>query len=904
MKPSDSQPTLREETDRGRVHAKVVIRRLVGFVCFLLFLSAFKLGPDALSLGEAGRVAWLFVFQVVGLMVTSALSLYASRRGMEDARSAWKFFAVGHLLYLSGNLYGTYIILSGQVETFPSVRETAYFLMAIAFALGMSQYGEVSRKVTKTNVYNFVLVYCAITVACFFVLREDIDNSVLTKFGAVVAFLYPALWLSVAAFGAMSLAVYSHGRRLFPLQLLLGAVSAEAFADMVYAKELIGGTYVQGGTTEFLWVCSIGFAIWAVVEHLSIEGVPERAHPRQRAYASMALASLPGVAIIIFMFSGSAAGAFGSHPFYVGFSVLLGLVFAAVAGLREHSIIHTLQTLTDEAAEGRRRVSAVLESTSDSVVVLDREWRLTYFNGSARKILATARGALNLGDPLWTDLPPDEGFPGMQLVQAAFRDQKETDYEAAFGEVWLGVHVFPRPDGVSIFFRDISERRKARLEIEHLALRDPLTGLANRTSFHRTLGSRLQAGDHVGILILDLDHFKEINDTRGHPVGDEVLRVVASRLMGCVSEGATVARLGGDEFAIVLSNLSEEEAGALADKIGKSLCLPIHLHGAMLRIGASIGVALGQPKIDADVLLRNADIALYEVKNSGRGGHAFFRKAMETLLVERNGMKQDLANALENNEFELYYQPLVDLDTGRICSFEALLRWNHPERGLMPPDTFIPLIEESGLIVPIGAWVMRTACKQALSWPADVAVAVNISTRQFYDPALVATIKSALSDAGLPAHRLELEITESALLNDSGENLVTLASIRGLGHKIALDDFGTGYSSLGYLHKFKFDKLKIDKSFVEGLDAKDEREEIVRTVISLGRTLRMVITAEGVETPEQYAWLKGNCQQAQGHYISHPLPSAHLADFIAKHDNAAASKESEPEDIAMRLKRA
>ncbi|MBY3433271.1 EAL domain-containing protein [Rhizobium laguerreae] len=848
-----------------------------------------------LSLGEVGREAWLFFFQVVGLMVTASLSLYASRHGSEDARTAWKCFALGHILYLCGNLYGTYLILSGQGETFPSVRETAYFLMAIAFAIGMSHYGEVSRKVTRTNVYNFVLVYCAITVACLFLLREHIEDSVLTKFGTVVAFLYPALWFSVAAFGAMSLAIYSHGRRRFPLQLLLGAVFAEAVADMVYAMEQIGGTYELGGTTQFLWVSSIGLSIWAVVEHLSMSGAPERGLAGRRGYATMALASLPGVAIIIFMFSGSATGAFGGHPFYVGFSVLLGVVFAAAAGLREHSIIHTLETLTDDAAEGRRRMLAVLESTSDSVIVLDRDWRLTYFNGPASNTLATARGHLRVGDALWTGLSPDEGFPGKHAIQKAYRIQEETEYEAAHGDVWLDVRVFPRPDGVSIFFRDISERRKARLEIEHLALRDPLTGLANRTSFHRTLNAALSSGDHVGLVILDLDHFKEINDTRGHPVGDEVLGVVAKRLAECVGEGTTVARLGGDEFAVILSNLSEEEAGSIAEKVGQSLSRPIHLQDTMIRIGASVGVAFGHPNIDADVLLRNADIALYEVKNSGRGGYAFFRKAMETLLVERNGIKQDLANALENDEFELYYQPLVDLDTGKVCSFEALLRWNHPERGLMPPDTFIPLIEESGLIVPIGAWVMRTACKQALSWPSDVSVAVNISTRQFFDPALVDTIKSALSDSGLPTRRMELEITESALLNDSGDNLATLSTIRGLGHKIALDDFGTGYSSLGYLHKFKFDKLKIDKSFVEGLNIKDEREAIVRTVISLGKTLGMIITAEGVETPEQYAWLKGSCQQAQGHYISHPMPADKIASFMAKHDGAATANEGSPQ---------
>jgi diguanylate cyclase (GGDEF)-like protein len=897
MRPSNSRLPPTATTDGWGVDIWVVIRRLTGLACFLIFLAIFRFGPEGLSLGEAGHAAWLFVFQVVGLMITSALSLYASKRGLEDTRGAWKCFAVGHLLYLIGNLYGTYMILAGHTETFPSIRETVYFLMAIAFALGMSQYGEISKKLTRTNVYNFVLVYCAITVACLFVLREYIDNSVLTKFGTVAALLYPALWFSVAAFGTMSLAVYSHGRRLFPLQLLLGAVFTEALADMAYAKEVISGTYVQGGLTEFLWVASIGFAIWAVVEHLNLSSVAERNQPRRRAYSVMAMASLPGAAILIFMFSGSVAGAFGNHPFYIGFSVLVGVIFAAVAGLREHSIIHILQTLSDDAAEGRRRVLAVLESTSDSVMVLDQDWNLTYFNESARAILETSCGHLDIGDPLWKNLNTEGGFPGEQWVTSAYLSQRETEYEAAFGETWLGVRVFPRRDGVSVFFRDISERRKARLEIEHLALRDPLTSLANRASFHRTLDDKMSAGSRVGILILDLDHFKEINDTRGHPVGDEVIRIVASRLMECVTEGTTVARLGGDEFAVVLSNFSEDDAAALAEQIGHSLSRPIHLHDTILRIGASIGVALGHSKIDADVLLRNADIALYEVKNSGRGGYAFFRKAMETLLLERNGMKQDLANALENDEFELYYQPLVDLETGKISSFEALLRWNHPERGLMPPDTFIPLIEESGLIIPIGAWVMRTACKQARLWPPEMSVAVNISTRQFFDPTLVDTIKSALSDAGVSSNRLELEITESALLNDSGENIVTLSSIRGLGHKIALDDFGTGYSSLGYLHKFKFDKLKIDKSFVEGLHVKDEREAIVRTVISLGKTLGMAITAEGVETPEQYAWLKGNCQHAQGHYISVPLPSKDVADFIAKHE---AKRELEMENVLKR----
>jgi diguanylate cyclase (GGDEF)-like protein len=868
-----------------------VIRRLAGVAFFIAFLVSFKLGPDALALDEAGRDGWLFLYQGGGLVIAAGLSLIAARRGIEDTRGAWKCFAVGHLLYLAGNLYGAYLIIAGKDEVFPSAREAAYFLMAAAFGLGMAQYGEVARKVTRTSVYNFVLVYCAITVACLFILRDYISNGVLGNFATVAAFLYPALWFSVAAFGAISITVFSHGRKFFPLLLLLGAVFAEAIADMAYAKEVIAGTYVLGGITQFLWVASIGLSIWAAVEHLLIDKDKD-AHQVKRLYSQTAMASIPGAAILIFMISGSVCGAFGYNPFYVGFSIALGLLFAAVMGLREHSIINRHQALSEDAAEGRRRVTSVLESTSDSVIVLNMNGELTYFNAHAKKTLSAGRSTLQLGDMLWTDDGTSSCFPERERIRMAGMVGRETEFEAPYGDIWLDVRVFPGADGLTIFFRDISERRVARLEIEHLALRDPLTGLGNRTSFHRTMSDKLKAGDNVGILILDLDHFKEINDTRGHPVGDEVLKSVAARLLECVSGGATVCRLGGDEFAVVISNHSEVDAGALAQRIGVELTKPIQLEDGVARIGASIGVALGQPGTDADILLRNADIALYEVKNSGRGGHAFFKKAMETLLVERNGMKQDLANALENDEFELYYQPLVDLSTGKVCSFEALLRWNHPERGLIPPDAFIPLMEESGLIVPVGAWVMRTACKQALAWPQNVSVAVNISTRQFFDPALVDTIKSALTDAGLEPKRLELEITESALLNDSGDNLETLAKIRALGHRIALDDFGTGYSSLGYLHKFKFDKLKIDKSFIEGLNVKDEREAIVRTVISLGKTLGMVITAEGVETAEQYGWLKVNCQQAQGHFISVPLRATLVPSFIEDHETRPTWREA------------
>lgn len=887
MNPSKSQPKPFGATGE---HLNVVAQRCAGLAGFLSFLVIFIVGPDYLGLGEYGRIAWQALFQVASIFIVTVLGFVASRCGEEASRPAWRYLTVGFGLYLVGNLYYLYCGVVDYTPEFPNIPELTYFVMAAAFAVGMSKYGEVSKKEKGSGIYNFILVYCAISVACLFILQEDISRSVLTKFGTISAFLYPALWFCVAAFGVMAVSIYRQGGRAFPFKLLLAAVIAEASADFFYARELMHGTYVRGGLTQILWVGSIGLVAWGTIEHLRIREpiAGAVAQAARRGYNSMALASLPGAAILIFMVSGSMSGAFGDDVFYTSFSLLLGMVFAAIAGLREHSIIDALQSLRDEAAEGRQRLSTVLESTSDSILVLDRDWRITYFNGAAAKIL-DKDGGLKLGKKLWTDFAVDRQFPTRETLEKVLKQQEEAEYEAAFGNdgVWLGIHAFPREEGMSIFFRDISERRQARLEIEHLALRDTLTNLANRASFHRTLNAMLKAESPVGVLILDLDHFKEINDTRGHPVGDAVLREVAARLMASVGSAATVARLGGDEFAVILSEANETAASDLAGQIAKSLAEPVAVQDTLLRIGTSIGIAIGQPGADADILVRNADIALYEVKNSGRGGHAFFRKAMETLLIERNDMKQDLAIALENDEFELYYQPLVDFATGQVSSCEALLRWNHPTRGLMPPDSFIPLIEESGLIVPIGAWVMKTACKQATSWPEHISVAVNISTKQFFDPALIETVKTALSDAGLPARRLEVEITESAMLNDSGENLATLARIRELGLRIALDDFGTGYSSFGYLPRFKFDKLKIDKSFVQGFGVQDESEVIVRSVVGLGRDLGIAITAEGIETADQYQWLKETCQLAQGHFISRPLPSGRIGDFLRTHRGIA-----------------
>lgn len=861
--------------------------RLLGLACFVSAMLLFEFGPDKLRLGETGRAMWDTSFQVGGLIIAAILCHLASRQGLPNTRRAWKCFAVAQWLYFIGNAFIVYCFFAEISPSFPNVVEGTYFAMAIAFAVGMAKYGEMPKRMKRTTFYNFLLVYCAISVACLFLLNGYIQASVLGKFGTLVAFLYPALWFSVFAFGVMALGIHSRDRQAFSYKLLLGAVLCEAISDLTYSEQIVSGVYERGGTTAFLWMMSIALTIWAGVERLRSERLAS-----SNDFGSVgdpnkvAMASLPATAIIVFMISASVSGSFGEHPFYIVFSLLLGLVFAAVAALREHSIIENLHTLRNEANDGKRRLSEVLESTSDSVMVLDHQHRVTFYNRQAFSILGDS-GHLAHGKSLWAR-PEAERFPGRDMLVEANENRRHVEYEAPFGDkgVWLGVHAFPTSEGLSVFFRDISERRRNRIEIENLALRDPLTNLANRASFHRDLDWSLSNKQKVGVLILDLDHFKEINDTRGHPVGDSVLRVVASRLSGCAKNGL-VARLGGDEFAVIVTDdhADDGEMAALAIKIGEALRQPINLDDVQLRIDASIGIAVGTQRVSSDILVRNADIALYEVKNNGRGGHAFFRKAMETLLIERNDMKQALATALENDEFELHFQPLVDLSTGRVCSFEALLRWNHPVKGLQPPDTFIPLIEESGLIVPIGAWVMRTACRHAKTWPDDISVAVNVSTRQFTDPGLLNTIRSALADTGLQPHRLEVEITESALLDSSTDNVAVLEAIHDLGLKISLDDFGTGYSALIYVMKFRFDKIKIDKSFIENFNLKKESETIVDTVVFLGGKLEIGITAEGVETRDQYDWLENCCQQVQGHYISKPMPADKVPTFLAGNPN-------------------
>ncbi|MBX9596887.1 MAG: EAL domain-containing protein [Roseomonas sp.] len=441
--------------------------------------------------------------------------------------------------------------------------------------------------------------------------------------------------------------------------------------------------------------------------------------------------------------------------------------------------------------------------------------------------------------------------------------------------------------------------RRATSRITHLATHDQLTGLPNRRLFHdrleQTAAGLKRYGGHFAVLALDLDRFKEVNDTLGHAAGDELLRQVARRITGAMRESDTLARLGGDEFAIIQRTAEQPNAAeALAARLVVVLSEPFDLNGNQALIGTSIGIALSVES-PADHLLQDADTALYRVKAEGRNGFRFFSAEMNQALRERRALEHDLREALATGQLHLHYQPQVNLASGRVIGLEALLRWDHPVRGRVMPDRFIPLAEEIGLLSRIGEWVLREACEVAMRWP-GLRMAVNISANQFQAPDFLRAVRVALEGTGLPADRLEIEITEGVLLTDTERTLATLQALHEMGVSVAMDDFGTGYSSLGYLHKFRFDKIKIDRSFVATLAHDPQAVAIVRAMIGITHALGLRCNAEGVENAVQAALLRAEgCTEAQGYLYGRAVPEAELAALIegAAAKDAAAPAEAE-----------
>ena len=555
-----------------------------------------------------------------------------------------------------------------------------------------------------------------------------------------------------------------------------------------------------------------------------------------------------------------------------------------------------------EASEERFRT--VIETASDAFVGIDDRGRVVEWNRKAEELFGWTTGEA-IGRPMVEMIVPEQYRRAHERGFARFR---QSGYGPVLGRtvelsaVTRNGHEFPIELSiwastshdtlrVNAFVRDITER-KALEAVTHQAFHDPLTDLPNRVLFTDRIEQALRRGasqgESVGVLILDLDDFKTVNDSLGHEAGDRLLVEVAARLRQCVRVTDTIARLAGDEFAILVGELeSEDDATAVALRVSETLARPVEIDGVEMFVRASVGIAIGAGDTSPEALIRDADVALYAAKSGGKSGFRVFVPAMRDAVVNKLELKADLRRALEHEEFLVYYQPCIRLSDFAIVGAEALIRWQHRDRGLIGPVDFIPLAEETGLIVPIGRWVLDQACATAAGWAkrcggaGPQTVRANLSARQLQDPGLVGDVAAILAKHGLPAELLVLEITESSLVEDPDLVERRLGSLRELGIRLAIDDFGTGYSSLSYLQRFPIDILKIDKSFVAGVGRTDGDSVMARAIIELAHNLGMETIAEGVERPDQVAAVRRlRCPYAQGYHFSPPLPAEEHEELL------------------------
>jgi diguanylate cyclase (GGDEF)-like protein len=578
---------------------------------------------------------------------------------------------------------------------------------------------------------------------------------------------------------------------------------------------------------------------------------------------------------------------------FVGLLFIYGMMDITL-GIRD-VIIQALTITRKEAALAARfeeqatRFDIALNNMSHGLCMLDEHDRLQVWNERFLELLNLKNAPIRVGMRISQLVRHSmragnhEAKNAKQVVNDVLSTLKDDGFDQfhMIGEGGRTLAISRRTmdgGGSVIILEDVTERKRAQERITHLAKFDVLTGLANRTQFHERINTLLASvhnrENHLAVHLIDLDRFKTINDTLGHPLGDKLLKAVAARLSTVIGPGDMITRFGGDEFVVLQTRTERpQDARWLARRLVQKLKDPFEIDGHRIDIGASIGIALAPiDGTDADELLKKADMALYAAKTGGGGDHRFFAFEMEEAAQARRALELDLREALAKEQFVLHFQPLVDLRTGRVTTCEALLRWRHPQRGNVPPNVFIPVAEETGLIIALGEWILNRACVEAAKWPKTVKVAVNLSPVQFRERGLALQVVAALAKSALPAQRLELEVTERLLLEDSEGTLAAMEQLKNLGVSISLDDFGTGYSSLNYLRKYPFHKIKIDQSFTRDLGAESDTRAIIAAVASLGAGLNKTVVAEGIETEEQKKLVASlGCHEGQGYLFGRPM---------------------------------
>jgi diguanylate cyclase (GGDEF)-like protein/PAS domain S-box-containing protein len=811
-------------------------------------------------------------------------------------RLPWLLFAAAQLLYFAADVtfYTYHEVFHDQ--RYPAPADglyLAHYPLVVAGLLLLLRRRSPGRD--RDGLLDALIITTGIgLLAWVFVLAPYVRTAGLPLAVRVVSLAYPLMDLLVVAVAArLAVAGGAHPPAYW---LLLASLLGLLGADGLYAMAQLQGTYQTGHLLDAGWMLSyVGFGTAALhpsMRTLSEPGQPAAARLSRARLAAVALAALIAPAVL---FIQTILGEAIDGPVIAAASALLfGLTL-----LRMRSLAGQAATQA-ERARLLHRLGAIIDASPVAIVELDRSGRVQLWNPAAERIYGWQPQEV-LGRPHPASL--ESGWPAVQPTAARGQGQATARVELRQHrrdgtpiEVELSTAPLQTPSGEPAGMigvaADITDRKRLAEQLRHQALHDPLTDLANRALFQDRLEHALARLDRhdglLAVLLLDLDGFKTVNDTLGHQIGDQLLALVAERLRTNVRPADTIARLGGDEFVVLVEDASgPTDAVAATQRLLGALATPISVASRDIQVRASVGIAIATPGAHPSDLVRDADVAMYQAKVEGGSSFRIFDPSMRAAVMDRAELETDLRQALDRDQFRLRYQPIVDLQSGRISGLEALVRWQHPTRGLLAPGSFISLAEETGLLVPIGAWVLHRACQQTRSWQAAIpgyqqlSISVNLSAVQLAQPHLAAQIAQTLATTGLEARHLTLELTESLLIADVDTTAITLAELDRLGVRLAIDDFGTGYSSLAYLRRLPVDVLKIDKAFVDEVASSPDAAALAQAIINLAITFGLTTVAEGIEQLDQLQRLRElGCQHGQGYYFAKPLDDQQLAALL------------------------
>jgi diguanylate cyclase (GGDEF)-like protein/PAS domain S-box-containing protein len=899
-------------------------RRFAAECAGMAFLAVLWLACLVLGVGGPPTTQAISNFGLIAAAACAGMAcLVNARRSTPQHRRMWKLLGASALSWGSGQGAWTwYETVLGRDVPFPSLADVGYLaavplaaaaLLSLPFA-ARSLAGRVRQVLDGLMIAaSLLLVSWVLVLSPLF--RADSEGIV----SQAISLAYP---IGDVVVGTIVLVMLARARRGsgttgIPLPLLGGGLVAWAVADSGFVYLTATESYSSGALIDAGWF--LGYILILLAARKPTADPVDEEEPH--AGADRVGMYLPYIAVVGALAVSTVAqlqqGLLGLFVSWIRSFIILALIGRQVLSLLENLQLarHLEARVVERTAELRaseQRFQALVQHSSEVVILVNRNGLVEYVSESMSRVFGYGEDFL-LARPLSEIFAADAGrrLRG-GLAEVAQRPygvlelelplQHRDGHQCTVQITITNLLDNPAVSGLVLNTRDISERRQLEDQLSHQAFHDNLTSLANRALFKDRVEHALQRSTRqtpsVAVLFLDLDGFKEVNDSLGHAAGDRLLIQVGQRLGACVRPSDTVARFGGDEFAVLIEDASDDlEVAAVADRVLEGLRQPFKVNGRELHVSGSMGIARMDPDVDGvDQLLRNADLAMYRAKAAGQGGFERYDPGMHTQLVERMQLETDLRRALDDGELFLHYQPTIELASGQITGAEALARWGHPTRGLVPPTEFIPLAEASGLIQRLGAWVLREACRQAAVWQQansqrdrPFSLSVNLSGKQLQHEQVVDDVAQALAESGLPPQSLVLEMTESILLDDSETVLDILRQLKGLGARLAIDDFGTGYSSLSYLHRFPVDILKIDRSFVERLSHSSDNAELARTVVRLGQSLQLQTVAEGIEDSTQFLALRRmGCDIGQGYYFGRPMPGQDLGRLLG--DELAAAK--------------